>query len=99
MVEFSLFSSKTFLGANAVGFIVSFAMLAMFFFTALYMQNMLGYSAVEAGVRFLPPTLVVELVGPLGGRPAGPQRTRLKSSHPNISCAAFCLQKKHVRAG
>ena len=33
---------------------ISFAMLAMFFFLALYMQNILGYSPLEAGVRFLP---------------------------------------------
>ena len=68
MVDFSLFRSKTFLGANMVGFIVSFAMLAMFFFTALYMQNILGYSAVEAGVRFLPSTLMIVLIAPLAGR-------------------------------
>jgi len=68
MVEFSLFRSRTFLGANAVAFIVSFAMLAVFFFIALYMQNMLGYSAVEAGVRFLPSTLMIVLVAPLSGR-------------------------------
>jgi EmrB/QacA subfamily drug resistance transporter len=68
MVDFSLFRSKTFLGANAVGFIVSFSMLAMFFFLALYMQNILGYSAVEAGIRFLPSTLMIVLVAPLSGR-------------------------------
>jgi EmrB/QacA subfamily drug resistance transporter len=68
MVEFSLFSSKTFLGANAVAGIVSFALFAMFFFTALYMQNLLGYSPVEAGVRFLPSTLMVVLVAPIAGR-------------------------------
>jgi EmrB/QacA subfamily drug resistance transporter len=68
MVDFHLFRSKTFLGANAVGFIVSFAMLAMFFFTALYMQNMLGYSAIEAGVRFLPSTLMIVLIAPFAGR-------------------------------
>ena len=33
---------------------ISFAMLAMFFFLALYMQNILGYSPLEAGIRFLP---------------------------------------------
>ncbi len=68
MVDFELFRSKTFLGANAVGFIVSFAMLAMFFFLALYMQNMLGYSAVEAGVRFLPSTLMIVAIAPIAGR-------------------------------
>jgi EmrB/QacA subfamily drug resistance transporter len=68
MVDFSLFRSSTFLGANLVAFIVTFSMLAMFFFLALYMQNMLGYSAVEAGVRFLPSTLMIVLVAPLAGR-------------------------------
>ena len=68
MVDFTLFRSKTFLGANAVGFIVSFAMLAMFFFLALYMQNILEFSAVEAGVRFLPSTLMIVLIAPIAGR-------------------------------
>jgi MFS family permease len=43
-------------------------MLAMFFFTALYMQNILGYSALEAGVRFLPSTVMIVLIAPLAGR-------------------------------
>ena len=68
MVEFSLFRSRTFLGANAVAFIVTFAMLAIFFFVALYMQNMLGYSPVEAGVRFLPTTLMIVVIAPIAGR-------------------------------
>ena len=42
-----------FLGANVVAFIVSFAMFAMFFFLALYMQNILGYSPLRGG-RALP---------------------------------------------
>jgi EmrB/QacA subfamily drug resistance transporter len=68
MVDFPLFRSKTFLGANLVAFIVTFSMLAMFFFLALYMQNILGYSAVQAGVRFLPTTLMIVLIAPLAGR-------------------------------
>jgi len=68
MVDFTLFRSNTFVGTNAVAFIVSFAMLAMFFFVALYMQNILGYSAIEAGVRFLPSTLMIVLIAPLAGR-------------------------------
>ena len=39
MVDFTFFRSRSFLGANLVAFIVTFAMLAMFFFIALYMQN------------------------------------------------------------
>ena len=68
MVDFSFFRSRSFLGANLVAFIVSFAMLAMFFFIALYMQNILRYSPLEAGVRFLPATLILIVLGPLVGR-------------------------------
>jgi EmrB/QacA subfamily drug resistance transporter len=68
MVDFSFFRSKSFLGANIVAFIVSFAMLAMFFFLALYMQNIKGYSPLQAGVRFLPSTLLVAVAGPISGR-------------------------------
>jgi len=68
MVEFGFFRSRTYLGANGVAFIVSFSMLAMFFFMALYMQNILGYGALEAGVRFLPSTVVIIFTAPLAGR-------------------------------
>jgi EmrB/QacA subfamily drug resistance transporter len=68
MVDFEFFRSKSFLGSNLVAFIVSFAMLAMFFFIALYMQNIRGYSPLEAGVRFLPSTLVIIIAGPISGR-------------------------------
>jgi hypothetical protein len=61
-------------GTNVIAFIVSFAMLAMFFFTALYMQNILGYSAIEAGRRFLPSTLMIVLIAPLAGRLTGQDR-------------------------
>ena len=68
IVDFAFFRSRAFLGANVVAFAVSFAMFAMFFFIALYMQNILGYSPLEAGVRFLPSTLVIMVTGPIAGR-------------------------------
>jgi EmrB/QacA subfamily drug resistance transporter len=68
MVDFAFFRSRTFLGANIVAFIVSFAMLAMFFFMALYMQNVLHFSPLQAGVRFLPSTLMIVVIAPIAGR-------------------------------
>jgi EmrB/QacA subfamily drug resistance transporter len=68
MVDFSFFRARTFLGANIVAFIVSFAMLAMFFFLALYMQNIRHYSPLQAGVRFLPSTIMIVLIAPIAGR-------------------------------
>jgi MFS family permease len=43
-------------------------MLAVFFFMALYMQNVLGYSPLEAGIRFLPMTVVIIVAAPIAGR-------------------------------
>ncbi|MCW3021747.1 MAG: transporter [Conexibacter sp.] len=68
MVDFQFFRSRSFLGANVVAFIVSFAMLATFFFLALYLQNVRGYSPLQAGVRFLPMTAVIIVGGPIAGR-------------------------------
>jgi EmrB/QacA subfamily drug resistance transporter len=68
VVDFTFFRSRSFLGANLVAFVVSFAMLAMFFFLALYMQNIRGYSPLEAGVRFLPSTAIIIVAGPISGR-------------------------------
>jgi EmrB/QacA subfamily drug resistance transporter len=91
MVDFSFFSSRTFLGANIVAFIVSFAMMAMFFFLALYMQNILNYSPLEAGVRFLPSTLMIVLLAPVAGRLAdrvGP-RPLMTFGLTSVSAALF----------
>src|SRR3954462_12900409 len=68
MVDFKFFKSRTFLGANLVAVVISFAMLAQFFFMALYMQNILGYTALQAGVRFLPSTLMIVIIAPIAGR-------------------------------
>jgi EmrB/QacA subfamily drug resistance transporter len=68
MVDVDFFRSREFFGANAVGFVVTFAMLAQFFFLALYMQNVQHYSPLQAGVRFLPATVLIILVSPLAGR-------------------------------
>ena len=54
MVDFSTFRSRSFLGTNIVAFIVSFSMLAMFFFIALYMQNIRGYSPLRPACASCP---------------------------------------------
>jgi EmrB/QacA subfamily drug resistance transporter len=68
MVQFDLLSDRNFLGAVVVAMIISFAMLGVFFFLALYMQDILGYSPLEAGIRFLPSTLMIVGVAPVAGR-------------------------------
>ena len=90
MIQFEYLRSRSFAGASAVAFIVSFAMLAMFFFMALYMQNILQYSPLEAGIRFLPSTVVIIVAAPIAGRLAdrvGPRPLIVVG----MSLAAFAL--------
>jgi EmrB/QacA subfamily drug resistance transporter len=68
MLDLSLFRNSTFAGANAVMLLVALAMFGVFFFVSLYMQNVLGYSAVQAGAAFLPMTLLIVLIAPIAGK-------------------------------
>ena len=68
MFDMSLFRNATFVGANVVALLVSLAMFGVFFFISLYMQNVLGYSAVRAGAAFLPMTLLIIVVAPVAGK-------------------------------
>jgi EmrB/QacA subfamily drug resistance transporter len=68
MLDLSLFRNGTFAGANLVILLVALAMFGVFFFVSLYMQGILGYSAVQAGAAFLPMTVLIILVAPVAGR-------------------------------
>jgi EmrB/QacA subfamily drug resistance transporter len=68
MLDLSLFRNGTYAGANLVILLVALAMFGVFFFVSLYMQNILGYSAVQAGAAFLPMTIVIILTAPLAGK-------------------------------
>jgi EmrB/QacA subfamily drug resistance transporter len=68
MLELSLFRVPTFAGASVAAFGLSASMFAMFLYLTLYIQRGLGYSPLEAGVRFLPITLMSFFVSPIAGR-------------------------------
>lgn len=54
LVRFSLFRSRSVSGANLVMFLVGAAFFSMWYFLSLYLQNVLGYSALKTGLAFLP---------------------------------------------
>jgi EmrB/QacA subfamily drug resistance transporter len=54
LVRLSIFTVRTIRGANVVMFVVACGLFAMFFFNTLYLQRVLGYSPLEAGLAFLP---------------------------------------------
>jgi EmrB/QacA subfamily drug resistance transporter len=68
MMDLTLFKNGTFTGANLAMLLVALSMFGVFFFVSLYMQNILGFSAVEAGAAFLPMTLLIIVVAPIAGK-------------------------------
>ena len=68
MMPLELVRNRTYTGANLTMLLVALAMFGVFFFVSLYMQNILGYSAVQAGAAFLPMTVLIILIAPLAGR-------------------------------
>ncbi len=68
MLDLSLFRNATFAGANATMLLVALAMFGVFFFVSLYVQNILGYSPVQAGAAFLPMTMCIVFIAPVAGK-------------------------------
>src|SRR5918911_604076 len=72
MLDLSLFRNATFAGANTVMLLVGVAMFGVFFFVSLFLQNILGYSATQAGAAFLPWAMLVLVVAPLPRKLSAP---------------------------
>jgi EmrB/QacA subfamily drug resistance transporter len=68
MLDLTLFQKPAFAGASIVAFAISSSMFSMFLYLTLYVQDVLGYSPLQAGLRFLPITLLSFFVAPLSGR-------------------------------
>jgi EmrB/QacA subfamily drug resistance transporter len=68
MLDLRLFRNATFAGANTVMLLVGLSMFGIFFFNSLFIQNILGYSAIQTGATFLPMTVLIILVAPWAGR-------------------------------
>jgi predicted MFS family arabinose efflux permease len=65
MLDLKLFRVSSFGGVSIVAWALSAGMFAMFLYITLYIQDVLGFSPLEAGVRFLPITLLSFFVAPL----------------------------------
>ncbi|GAA2512779.1 MFS transporter [Winogradskya humida] len=54
LVPFSIFRLGTLRGANVAGLLVGMSLISMFFLVTLYLQQVLGFSALQAGFAYLP---------------------------------------------
>jgi EmrB/QacA subfamily drug resistance transporter len=68
MLDLSLFRRPAFAGASIVALAVSASMFSMFLYLTLYIQDVLGYDPLQAGLRFLPITLLTFVVAPISGK-------------------------------
>jgi len=59
LMPLRLFRLRNVATANVVGILWAAAMFAWFFVSALYLQLVLGYSAMQVGLAFLPPNLIM----------------------------------------
>ncbi|HTT96335.1 MAG TPA: MFS transporter [Solirubrobacterales bacterium] len=67
MLPLGLFRRPAFAGVQIAAFAVSASIFALFLYVTLYLQNYLGYSPLQAGLRYLPITVVSFFFAPLAG--------------------------------
>ncbi len=77
MLPLELFRGRAFTGVQLAAFAVSASMFALFLYLTLYLQNYLGYSPLQAGLRYLPITLATFFVAPAAGVLLGKVHARL----------------------
>ena len=68
LVPFRIFRLRTLTGANVVGILLGASLFSMFFFISLYMQQVLGYSPIHAGLSYLPLAITIVVAAGLGGQ-------------------------------
>ncbi len=84
MLELAYFGSAPFSGALVVVFVLFFGVFSIFFFTALYLAAVVGYSASRVALEFLPMTLSMIVASGLSGR-------RVAVAGPRSSLAEGCV--------
>ena len=67
LIDFSLFRSLNFAAGNATGLLLSAAMMGAFFTIPIFLQSVLGFSAIKAGLVMAPLSVVIIFAAPLAG--------------------------------
>jgi EmrB/QacA subfamily drug resistance transporter len=68
LVDVRMFGRRNLSGAGIVVFVLDFAFGAVLFFIPTYLQNLLGYNALQAGLLLLPSSVTMMIAMPIGGR-------------------------------
>ncbi len=68
LIPFRIFQNRTLTGANVVGILIGASLFSAFFFISLYMQQVLGYSAIHAGLSDLPLAVSIMVSAAIGSQ-------------------------------
>jgi EmrB/QacA subfamily drug resistance transporter len=77
MLPLHLFRRPAFTGVQLAAFGISGSLFALFLYLTLYLQNYLGYSPIEAGLRYLPITVASFIAAPIAGSLLGRVQARV----------------------
>jgi EmrB/QacA subfamily drug resistance transporter len=98
MADLRLFRRRSFAATGFVAFAISATVIGVITYLSLYVQNTLGYSPVQAGLRFLPLSLVSFAVAPLTGRLIGKVAMRVLLGVAMVAAAAGLASMAHLSA-
>jgi EmrB/QacA subfamily drug resistance transporter len=98
MADLRLFRRRSFAATGFVAFAISATVIGMIGYLSLYMQNTLGYSPIEGGLRFLPLFLASFTVALLTGRLIGTVPMRVLLSGAMVAAAAGLASMAHLTA-
>jgi EmrB/QacA subfamily drug resistance transporter len=68
LAQLRLFRNRTFAAGNIVALVIMFGLLGVIFLLVLFLQIVLGFSAIKAGLTILPLPIMIILVAPFAGR-------------------------------
>jgi EmrB/QacA subfamily drug resistance transporter len=86
MVALSLFRSRVYSGGTVTMMLWAFGIFGIYFFTAIYLQDILGFSPTKAGLAFVPMALSLALAAGL----AGPIYLRL-GAHRTVAAGMIAM--------
>ena len=98
MADLRLFGRRSFASTGFVAFSISATVIGMITYLSLYVQNTLGYSPVQAGLRFLPLSLVSFVFALVTGRLIGKVGMRVLLSVAMLAAAAGLASMAHLTA-
>ncbi len=68
LLPFAIFRLRTLRGANIVGLLIGMSLFSMFFFISLYIQDVLGFSPIRAGLSYLPLAVGIIIAAGVGSQ-------------------------------